>query len=78
MASSGIRIGAWDYLRWEHIKPVKKEKKIIAAKIVVYHADDEEYCSSITAEAYHQLETWIKYRQNCRISAYTTFTKYHA
>lgn len=22
MASSGIRIGAWDYLRWKHIKPI--------------------------------------------------------
>jgi hypothetical protein len=24
MASSGIRLGAWDYLRWGHIKSVKK------------------------------------------------------
>jgi hypothetical protein len=37
MASSGIRIGAWDYLQWKHVTPMKNEKgQIIAAKIVVY------------------------------------------
>ena len=25
MASSGIRLGAWDYLRWGHITPIKEE-----------------------------------------------------
>jgi hypothetical protein len=25
MAASGIRLGAWDYLRWGHIKPIKRE-----------------------------------------------------
>ncbi len=65
MASSGIRLGAWDYLRWGHVKPVKKEGRIIAAKIVVYHGDDEEYFSFMTAEAYLHLERWIEYRQDC-------------
>ncbi len=27
MASSGIRLGACDYLRWGHIKPVDKAEK---------------------------------------------------
>jgi hypothetical protein len=27
MASSGIRLGAWDYLRWGHIKPIEKAGK---------------------------------------------------
>ena len=65
MASSGIRLGAWDYLRWGHIKPVKKEGTIIAARIVVYHGDNEEYVSFMTAEAYHLLERWIEYRHDC-------------
>jgi hypothetical protein len=35
MASSGIRLGAWDYLRWKHIIPMNNEKgDIIAAKII--------------------------------------------
>lgn len=65
MASSGIRLGAWDYLRWGHIKPVNKEGKILAARIVIYHGDEEEYFSFITAEAYHHLEQWIEYRGEC-------------
>ena len=36
MASSGIRIGAWDYLQWGHIRPVKKDDEIVAAKLIVY------------------------------------------
>jgi hypothetical protein len=31
-ACSGIRIGAWDYLKWKHINPIKNEDKVIAAK----------------------------------------------
>lgn len=27
MASSGIRIGAWDYLRWGHIRPIERDGK---------------------------------------------------
>jgi hypothetical protein len=65
MASSGIRLGAWDYLRWGHMKPIKKDSRIVAAKILVYHGDDEEYFSFITAETYYHLDTWIKYRQDC-------------
>lgn len=62
MASSGIRLGAWDFLRWEHIVPIKREGKIVAAKIIVYPGDDEEYFSFITPEAYFQLEKWMNYR----------------
>jgi hypothetical protein len=36
MASSGIRLGAWDYLRWGDIRPIEIDGKIVAAKIIVY------------------------------------------
>jgi len=62
MASSGIRLGAWDYLLWGHINPIKNGNNVIAAKIKVYAGDDEEYFSFITPEAYYTLEKWIKYR----------------
>ena len=32
MASSGIRVGAWDYLKWRHIRPVEKDGEVIAIK----------------------------------------------
>jgi hypothetical protein len=43
MASSGIRLDAWDYLLWEHISPIYKDGKFIAAKIIVYAGDQEQY-----------------------------------
>jgi hypothetical protein len=53
MVSSGIRIGAWDYLQWKHVKPViNNEGEIIAAKLDVYSGDREQYYCFITSEAY--------------------------
>ena len=53
MMSSGIRVGAWDYLKWKHIIPIKNEEdEVIAAKIRVYAGEKEEYLSFITPEAY--------------------------
>jgi len=64
MASSGIRIGAWDGLQWKHIKPItdKNEGQIIAAKLIVYPGDREEYYCFITAEAYTSLKEWMDFR----------------
>jgi len=54
MVSSGIRIGAWDYLLWKHVSPISNDEgEIIAAKITVYGGDAEEYYSFITPEAYN-------------------------
>jgi hypothetical protein len=63
MASSGIRLGAWDYIRWKHIQPIKRDGKIVAAKIIVYAGDEEEYFSFLTPEAYNQLENWMEFRK---------------
>lgn len=62
MASSGIRLGAWDSLHFKHIKPIEKGGKIIAAKIIIYAGEDDEYFSFITPEAYYELQKWMDFR----------------
>jgi hypothetical protein len=62
MISSGIRIGAFDFLRWKHIVPIEREGKILAAKIIVYAGEPEQYFSFITPEAYNALKEWMNYR----------------
>jgi integrase len=64
MASSGIRIGAWDYLKWRHVTPLKDEKtgEVKAAKLLVYAGEPEEYFSFITPEAYDALKAYMNFR----------------
>lgn len=63
MISSGIRIGAWDMLQWKHITPISNDDGlIVAAKILVYPGDQEEYYSFITPEAYISLKEWMDFR----------------
>jgi hypothetical protein len=62
MISSGIRIGAFDYLKWKHIIPIEREGKIVAGKIIVYAGEPEQYFSFITPEAYNSLKEWMDYR----------------
>ncbi len=64
MTSSGIRLGAWDYLKWGHIIPIEKDGEVLAAKIIVYGSDEDEYFSFISKEAYHALKEWMKYRKD--------------
>jgi len=64
MTSSGIRLGAWDYLRWADVRPIEKEGiGIIAAKLIVYSREDEEYLTFISREAFLELNEWMQYRQ---------------
>ena len=63
MASSGIRLGAWDYLLWKHITPITdKNGEVTAVKIIVYAGDVEEYYTFITPEAYSSLKEWMEFR----------------
>jgi integrase len=63
--SSGIRIGAWNDLRWKHVTPVTNdEEEILAAKIIVYPGDPEQYYSFITVEAYTALKEWKDFRSS--------------
>jgi len=57
MVSSGIRLGAWEYLRWKHVIPLINEHgDIIAAKMIVYAGDREEYYVFLIPEAYFLLK----------------------
>jgi hypothetical protein len=64
MISSGIRSGAWEELKWKHVIPRKDNNgNIIAAKLLVYAGDREEYYTFITLEAYLALFNWMKFRE---------------
>ncbi len=62
MASSGIRIGAWDFLQWGHVRPHIKDGEAVAAKLLVYAGEDEEYFTFISREAWQALNSWMNYR----------------
>jgi hypothetical protein len=66
MTSSGIRLCAWNYLKWGHIRPIEKGEEIVAAKIIVYSQEDEEYFTFISKEAHYSLKEWMKYREDAR------------
>jgi integrase len=63
LVSSGIRIGAFETLKWKHITPIHdpKTNDIMAAKILVYPGDRKEYFSFITLEAYTAVKEWMDY-----------------
>ena len=60
MASSGIRVGAWEWLKWKHVIPMPNANGI--AKLVVYAGESEEYFSFITPEAYNELKAYMDFR----------------
>ena len=68
MASGGFRLGAWDYLQCKHVSPIIKDEKlqeeeqVIAAKLVIYADEPEEYYTFITPEAYYALTDWMDFR----------------
>jgi integrase len=62
MSSGGFRLGAWDYLRWKHVTQITTNKgEVIAAKVLIYPGDQEEYYTFITPEAYNALKEWMDF-----------------
>ncbi len=67
MSSSGIRLGAIDYLRWKDIVPIYDEDestRVIAAKLIVYPGEPEQYYTFISPEAYSSLICWMNFRKS--------------
>jgi integrase len=71
MASTGIRVGAWDYLQYGHITPIERDGKLAAARVLVYAGTPDSYITFMTPEAYREVEAWMKFRKQCgeKISA---------
>ncbi|MGQ0791263.1 MAG: tyrosine-type recombinase/integrase [Nitrosopumilaceae archaeon] len=59
LAASGMRIGAVDYLKLKHIKPVKYDCR----SVLVYAGDKEEYTTFLTPEAGKALDWYIEERK---------------
>ena len=67
MICSGIRVGAFDYIKMKHIFPIKDrddDENIMAAKLVIYPGDKEEYYTFITPESYRAIQDWIEFRKS--------------
>ena len=63
MISSGIRVGAWDYLKWGNIFPIIRNEEVVAAKMIVYAGESDEYFTFISPEAYYALKSWMEFRK---------------
>jgi hypothetical protein len=63
MASSGIRVGAWNYLKREDLSPIQRDGRIVACEVIVYAATPDEYISFITPEAYIAINDYFQYRE---------------
>ena len=61
MISSGIRVGAWDFLKWKHVIPIENDdgRSVIAAKIIVYAGEPDPNYSFITKVAFNSLKDWM-------------------
>ena len=67
MASCGIRLQAWDFLRWKHVEPkIGENGAVVAAKILVYAGQNQgkkkQYISFMTPQAYDAVKCWMDYR----------------
>ena len=63
MCSSGIRLGSWDYLKWGNIEPIEQNGNVVAAKMIVYAGDEEQYTTFITPESYRAVKQWMDFRE---------------
>jgi len=41
MLSSGIRVAAFNWLKWKHVIPIFKNNQLVAAKLIVYGGEHD-------------------------------------
>lgn len=67
LISSGIRVGAFDYLKWKHVIPIienkNNNKEIIAAKLIVYAGEPKEHFTFMMPEAYEAIKEYMDFRK---------------
>ena len=66
MSSGGFRVAAWDWLQWKHVVPQfdKNTSELVAAKVIIYADEPDEYFTFITPEAHNALKDWMNYRKS--------------
>ncbi|MDG7043451.1 MAG: hypothetical protein JRM98_04970, partial [Nitrososphaerota archaeon] len=65
MASSGIRIGAFDFLRVRDVAPLEIDGRVVCGRLTVYAGEGhDEYETLISREAYDTWTEYIKIRGN--------------
>ena len=62
LCSGGFRVGAFDYLKWRDVEPVKVGDQEFA-KLTIYRGEPEQYTTFITPEAYRSLLEYRKRRE---------------
>jgi len=65
MISSGIRVGSFNWLKWENVTPTydQNNNELLAAKLIVYAGERDEYFTFITPEAYKALLDYMNFRE---------------
>ncbi len=63
MLSSGIRAAAFNWLKCKHVIPIIKNNQLVAAKLIVYGGEHDQYFSFITTESYHALKSYMHFRE---------------
>lgn len=63
LLSSGIREGALEGLYVRHVQPVERNGTVVAARLVVYQGEPEEYMAFLNPEAYAVIQEYLSYRK---------------
>ena len=64
MASSGIRVGAFEFLDVGHVKPMMVDGKVACGQVTVYAGEgDDEYQTLVSKEAYLKCQDYLETRR---------------